>query len=48
VVSTAPGGDLEALRQLGREVLGRVHGEVDLTSQQRGLDRVDPAPLVAA
>ena len=34
--------------QLARHVLGRVHGEVDLAGQQRGLQRADPARLVAA
>ena len=34
--------------QLARHVLGRVHREVDLAGQQRGLERADPARLVAA
>ena len=33
--------------QLARHVLRRVHRQVDLARHQRGLDRVDPARLVA-
>ena len=41
-------GDHRAGRQLARDVLGRVDREVDLAGQQRGLQRPDPARLVAA
>ena len=37
----------QAVRELAGEVLGRVHSEVDLTGEQRVLDRVHPARLVA-
>jgi hypothetical protein len=39
-------GDLEPLRKLAREVLGRVHPEVDLAVEQRPLDLADEASLV--
>ena len=42
------GGDLGARRELPRDVLGGVDGEVDLARQQRGLQRAHPARLVAA
>ena len=41
-------GDLEPRCELRRQVLGRVHGEVDRPVGERRLDRVDPAPLVGA
>ncbi len=40
--------ELEPVGQLGRDVLGRVHGDVDLAVEQRPLELGDPARLVAA
>ena len=41
-------GDHQAGAELRRQILRRVHREVDLAGEQRVLDRVDPAALVAA
>ncbi len=38
---------LQAVGELAGEVLGGVHREIDLAGEQRVLDRVDPARLVA-
>ena len=39
-------GDRSALSQLARDVLGRVHRDVDLAGEQRPLERGGPARLV--
>ena len=40
-------GDHESRRQVARDVLGAVHRDVDLTGEQRVLDLLDEAGLVA-
>src|SRR5206468_847585 len=40
-------GDLEALGKIGGKVLGGVHPQVDLALEQRALDLLDEARLVA-
>jgi hypothetical protein len=48
VLALGDPGDGQALRQLGRQVLGGVDGEVDLPIEERALDLGHEARLVAA